>query len=70
MEELAPYIEKAFARKQKMRDLADDEIPNVVALGRMITQPIAQTDEEAARRFSQVSAVPLEDPLKAKPAAE
>jgi hypothetical protein len=68
-EELAPYIEKAFTRKQKMRELSDEEIPNVVALGRMITQPAAQVDE-LARQFTQVSAVPLEDPLKKKPAAE
>src|SRR6185437_6173782 len=68
-EKLAPYIEKAFTRKQKMRELSDEEIPNVVALGRMITQPAAQVDE-LARQFTQVSAVPLEDPLKKKPAAE
>jgi hypothetical protein len=37
-EELAPYVEKAFVRKQKMRELRDDEIPTVVALGRQITQ--------------------------------
>lgn len=35
-EELAPYIEKAMKRKQFMKELADDEIPNVVALGRQI----------------------------------
>ncbi|MFN4230930.1 LLM class flavin-dependent oxidoreductase [Parvibaculum sp.] len=35
-EELAPYIEKAMARKTFMKELADDEIPNVVALGRQI----------------------------------
>jgi hypothetical protein len=52
-----------------MRELSDEEIPNVVALGRMITQPAAQVDE-LARQFTQVSAVPLEDPLKKKPAAE
>ena len=71
-EELAPFIEKAFARKQKMRELADDEIPNVVALGRQISQQPQAPDpkaEEAARRFAEVSAVPLTDPL-AKPAAE
>ncbi len=66
MEELEPYIEKAFARKQKMRELADDEIPNVVALGRMIIQPATPADQAAARRFSEVSSVPLEDPLKKK----
>ncbi|MDZ4380391.1 MAG: LLM class flavin-dependent oxidoreductase [Parvibaculum sp.] len=35
-EELAPYVEKAMARKTFMKELADDEIPNVVALGRQI----------------------------------
>ncbi len=35
-EELAPYIEKAMARKTFMKELADDEIPNVLALGRQI----------------------------------
>ncbi|HTO39684.1 MAG TPA: hypothetical protein VL026_01805, partial [Rhizomicrobium sp.] len=36
MEALAPFIEQAFARKQKMRPLSDDEIPNIIALGRQI----------------------------------
>ncbi|GMV63890.1 MAG: luciferase [Parvibaculum sp.] len=35
-EELAPYVEKAMARKAFMKELADDEIPNVIALGRQI----------------------------------
>ncbi|PKQ05124.1 MAG: hypothetical protein CVT73_12260, partial [Alphaproteobacteria bacterium HGW-Alphaproteobacteria-12] len=35
-EELAPYVEKAMARKKAMKELTDDEIPNVVALGRQI----------------------------------
>jgi hypothetical protein len=70
MEELAPYIEKAFARKVRMRELSDDEIPNVVALGRMITQPTTQADGQSARRFSDASAVPLEDPLAKKSAVE
>jgi len=35
-EELAPYIEAAMKRKQFMKPLSDDEIPNVVALGRQI----------------------------------
>jgi alkanesulfonate monooxygenase SsuD/methylene tetrahydromethanopterin reductase-like flavin-dependent oxidoreductase (luciferase family) len=69
-EELAPFIEKAFARKERMKDLADDEIPNVLALGRQISQqPVDPKAEESARRFAEVSAVPLTDPL-AKPAAE
>jgi alkanesulfonate monooxygenase SsuD/methylene tetrahydromethanopterin reductase-like flavin-dependent oxidoreductase (luciferase family) len=69
-EELAPFIEKAFARKQKMKELSDDEIPNVLALGRQISQqPVDPKTEESARRFAEAGAVPLSDPL-AKPAAE
>ncbi|MCP5060494.1 MAG: LLM class flavin-dependent oxidoreductase [bacterium] len=37
MEELAPYLEAAMARKEKMQELADDEIPTFPALGRQIT---------------------------------
>jgi alkanesulfonate monooxygenase SsuD/methylene tetrahydromethanopterin reductase-like flavin-dependent oxidoreductase (luciferase family) len=36
--ELAPYIEAALARKVRMRELADDEIPVFPALGRRITE--------------------------------
>jgi alkanesulfonate monooxygenase SsuD/methylene tetrahydromethanopterin reductase-like flavin-dependent oxidoreductase (luciferase family) len=69
IEELAPYIEKAFARKQLMKELSDDEIPNVIALGRQITQQGPDAAENA-RKFSETSAVPLEDPAKKKAAAE
>ena len=68
-EELAPFIEKAFARKEKMKALADDEIPNVLALGRQITQPPTPEQKAAAKRFSESSAVPLEDPAKKKRSA-
>jgi hypothetical protein len=37
-EELAPYVEKAMARKERMKELADDEIPTIVALGRQIAE--------------------------------
>jgi len=56
--ELAPYIEAAFARKQAMRPLADEEIPRVLALGRQIAeqaraagQPLAPAN--AARQQAQ-----------------
>ena len=68
-EELAPYIEKAFTRKQRMKELTDDEIPNVVALGRQITQPTADA-EASAKKWSETSGVPLDDPAKKKAAAE
>lgn len=38
MEELAPYIEKAMARKERMKALSDDEIPTITALGRQIAE--------------------------------
>jgi alkanesulfonate monooxygenase SsuD/methylene tetrahydromethanopterin reductase-like flavin-dependent oxidoreductase (luciferase family) len=38
LEELAPYIEAALARKQYLRQPADDEIPTFAALGRRITE--------------------------------
>jgi len=44
-EELAPYIEKAMARKVRMKELTDDEIPTILALGRQITERDAQTKE-------------------------
>lgn len=67
MEALAPFIEKAFARKERMKALADEDIPIVEALGRQITQnPVTDpAAEENARRWSQTSAVPLADPAKA-----
>jgi alkanesulfonate monooxygenase SsuD/methylene tetrahydromethanopterin reductase-like flavin-dependent oxidoreductase (luciferase family) len=72
MEMLAPYIEQAFARKQKMREMADDEIPKVIALGRQIAQSTAADPaaDEARKRWSQQSNVPLDDPAKKLPAAE
>ena len=37
--ELAPYVEAALARKQRMTPLADADIPTYPAYGRMITDP-------------------------------
>jgi len=37
-EELAPFIARAFERKQWMRELSDEEIPTLVALGRQIAE--------------------------------
>ena len=42
-EELAPFVEAAFKRKQWMKPLADGEIPPVVALGRQIAQEAERT---------------------------
>ncbi len=72
MEELAPYLEKAMARKQRLAEMRDEDVPTVVALGRQIaaTQPLDREAEEARKRWSEQSRVPLEDPLKKQPAAE
>jgi alkanesulfonate monooxygenase SsuD/methylene tetrahydromethanopterin reductase-like flavin-dependent oxidoreductase (luciferase family) len=68
MEELAPYLEKAMARKERMQALRDEEIPDVPALGRQIietAQNITPEQVEQAKRMSQIGHVPLEDPAKA-----
>jgi len=72
MEELAPYLEQAMARKERVAEMRDEDVPVVVALGRQIaaTQPLDAQAAEARKRWSEQSRVPLEDPLKKKPAAE
>jgi len=61
--ELAPFLEKALARKRWMKPLADDEIPELEALGRQV---IAQAEAEGQPIGQGASAsgisVPLEDP--------
>jgi alkanesulfonate monooxygenase SsuD/methylene tetrahydromethanopterin reductase-like flavin-dependent oxidoreductase (luciferase family) len=37
-DELAPFIAQAFERKQWMRELRDEEIPTLIALGRQIAE--------------------------------
>jgi alkanesulfonate monooxygenase SsuD/methylene tetrahydromethanopterin reductase-like flavin-dependent oxidoreductase (luciferase family) len=41
-EDLAPYIEAAMARKVCMKELADDEIPHLLALGRQVAERAAK----------------------------
>jgi alkanesulfonate monooxygenase SsuD/methylene tetrahydromethanopterin reductase-like flavin-dependent oxidoreductase (luciferase family) len=67
MEELAPYIEKAFERKKWMQALSDDQIPEVTALGRQIvdtSQQLSPEEQERVRRLSEAGHIPLEDPSK------
>jgi hypothetical protein len=63
-EELAPYIEDALGRKQWLKPLADDEIPEIVALGRQIVEqmPEAERDGTAATPGGSGVSVPLSDP--------
>jgi len=64
LEELAPHMEAAMARKQKMRALADDEIPEIHALGRQIVQQLDPEDETAAFGRDGGVTVPLRDPAE------
>jgi alkanesulfonate monooxygenase SsuD/methylene tetrahydromethanopterin reductase-like flavin-dependent oxidoreductase (luciferase family) len=60
-ERLAPQIERALARKERMRPLDDDEIPEIEALGRRIVEEMAPSDEASFQSGSGLS-VPLRDP--------
>jgi hypothetical protein len=54
-EELAPYVEAAMARKQRMRELQDDEIPIYPAYGFQIAEEIDLSQlPEAQRRRAQM----------------
>ncbi|HXZ00436.1 MAG TPA: LLM class flavin-dependent oxidoreductase [Stellaceae bacterium] len=72
-EALAPYIEQAMARKQRMKELVDSEIPSFAALGRKIAEQGQETEQQRLNRerWSASAQVPLVDPLKGRaPAAE
>ena len=62
--ELAPHLERAMQRKKWMRPLEDDEIPELVALGRQIVEQMQSQEPTAEFGRSGGLAVPLEDPLK------
>jgi alkanesulfonate monooxygenase SsuD/methylene tetrahydromethanopterin reductase-like flavin-dependent oxidoreductase (luciferase family) len=70
MMELEPFIEQAMARKQRMKALAEDEIPTFVALGRQIAEQGKETEQQRVNRqkWAATSHVPLQDPLKKKDA--
>jgi hypothetical protein len=54
-----------MARKQRMKPLADSEIPTLVALGRQVVQrgaPLEPGAEEARKRWSETAGVPLRQP--------
>ena len=60
-DELAPYIEKAFSRKQWMKELTDDEIPSYPAYGAMVAEiDTSQMDDVAkarAERWKQMRSI-------------
>ncbi|MEO9255940.1 MAG: LLM class flavin-dependent oxidoreductase [Tepidiformaceae bacterium] len=50
-EDLAPYVEAAFKRKEFMKELSDDEITSYQAYGAMVAEiDISQLDDVAKRR--------------------
>lgn len=65
-EELAPFIEKALARKKFMKALTDEEIPNVIALGRQITdEGSGAVQAEPAQRSGSGISIVRNDPTRA-----
>ena len=69
-EDLAPFVEAAFKRKQWMAPLADDQIPPVVALGRQVAEQAARTSQAPPpanpRRAAWVEALAKTDVKKAE----
>ena len=72
--ELAPYVEKAMARKQGMKPLADADIPVFMALGRKVAEEGRATPQQQASQQAYAAAAKVfaEDPDKhgAKAAAK
>jgi hypothetical protein len=62
--ELAPYIERALARKQRRQALREAEIPAIVALGQQRAQQESLDGKTANFGRGGEMQVPLEDPLR------
>src|SRR5262249_21957239 len=54
MESLAPHVEAAMRRKERLRALADDEIPSYPAYGLTVAEVDPATLPEADRRRGEV----------------
>jgi len=61
-EELAPYIEAAFKRKQYMKPLADNEIPLVESYGRRKNTDISVSKSEVLGERGGGFSIPSFDP--------
>ncbi len=64
LEDLAPHFEAALARKQWMKPLTDDEIPEVPALGRQIVQQLPEEQRKETFASGSGLSVPLTDPAE------
>jgi alkanesulfonate monooxygenase SsuD/methylene tetrahydromethanopterin reductase-like flavin-dependent oxidoreductase (luciferase family) len=63
-DELAPYLEQALERKQRMQPIADAAIPSIVSLGRQVVQQMPSNERGgvAAVQGGSGLSVPLSDP--------
>ncbi len=63
-DELAPYLEQALERKERMEPIADTAIPSIVSLGRQIVQQMPQDERTGVAGVEGGSGltVPLADP--------
>jgi alkanesulfonate monooxygenase SsuD/methylene tetrahydromethanopterin reductase-like flavin-dependent oxidoreductase (luciferase family) len=61
-ERLAPFVERALARKPWMRPLRDDEIPEIHALGRQVLEQLPPEKRPVAGPAGSSLSVPLTDP--------
>ena len=70
-EELAPYIERAMARKQATRPMRDEEIPIFIALGRKVAEEGTGTERQKqnAKLWAEAAKVTLSDPQRHNPKA-
>lgn len=70
-EELAPYIEKAMARKQMAKPMRDEEIPIYVALGRKVVEDGTGTERQKqnAKLWADAAKVTLREPARHNPKA-
>jgi hypothetical protein len=65
-EELAPYIEKAMARKRATAPMRDEEIPVYIALGRKVAEEGTGTErqQQNAKLWADAAKVTLSDPAR------
>jgi hypothetical protein len=65
-QELAPYIEKAMARKKAVKPMRDEEIPVYIALGRKVAEEGTGTERQKqnAKLWADAAKVTLSDPAR------
>ena len=62
-QELAPFLEQALSRKQWMKPIEEEKIPELVALGRQIMEKMSPEEKEQMKRGGSGGVrVPLNDP--------